>query len=135
MEETFLCHYYAQEVLCGEGLLVLPAFDRFGRHYVQAFGALEKGNPAGFVQELKKGLHICPELTPMVEYLIKNTPQLTREPEAAAAELAALAEQVKRLLAMYPADDPAVAAIKKSEAYQKVAGMLEENNDGPIHLQ
>lgn len=135
VEETFLCHYYAQEVLCGEGLLVLPAFDRFGRHYVQAFGALEKGNPAGFVQELKKGLHICPELTPMVEYLIKNTPQLTREPEAAAAELAALAEQVKRLLAMYPADDPAVAAIKKSEAYQKVAGMLEENNDGPIHLQ
>ena len=62
----------------------------------------------------------------MVEYLIKNTPQLTREPEAAAAELAALAEQVKRLLAMYPADDPAVAAIKKSEAYQKVAGLIEQ---------
>lgn len=36
-----------------------------------------------------------------------------------------LAEQVRILLARYPADDPAVEAVKYSAAYQKVVHLIE----------
>ena len=43
----------------------------------------------------------------------------------ATPELLALAEQVKRILSQFPPDDPAVAALKQSDAYQRVAALLE----------
>ena len=41
-----------------------------------------------------------------------------------------LAEQVRALLAQYPADDPAVEALKQSAAYQKVARLIEGPEPG-----
>ena len=41
------------------------------------------------------------------------------------AELLALAEQVRTVLARFSPDDPAVEALKQSEAYQKVACLIE----------
>ena len=36
-----------------------------------------------------------------------------------------LAEKVRAILAQYPPDDPAVAALKQSEVYQRVAYLIE----------
>ena len=45
---------------------------------------------------------------------------------AAGKELLRLAEQVKAILKRFPPDDPAVAELKRSEVYQKVAYLIEE---------
>ena len=59
----------------------------------------------------------------MVEFLIDHTPQL--QAPKPSSELLALAEQIRTILAAYPADDPAVAALKQSDVYQKVAQLIE----------
>lgn len=45
-------------------------------------------------------------------------------------ELLALAKQVKTLLSQFPADDPAMADLKESPAYRKVARLLEPEEPG-----
>ena len=45
---------------------------------------------------------------------------------SAPPELLALAEQVRVILAAYPADDPAVVQLKQTLAYQQVAFLIEE---------
>ena len=59
----------------------------------------------------------------MVEFLVNHTQevqQLLTPPE-----LKVLADQVRVILARFAPDDPAVAALKQSEAYQKVAHLIE----------
>ena len=45
--------------------------------------------------------------------------------QQASPELLALAKNVSAILSRYSADDPAVAALKQSAAYQKVAYLIE----------
>ena len=59
----------------------------------------------------------------MAEFLAKHTPEL--QPPPPSPELLALAEQVRTMLAAYDPNDPAVAALKASPAYQKVAYLIE----------
>ena len=59
----------------------------------------------------------------MAEFLLKQLEDSRRV--QATPELIVLAEQVRTLLAQYPADDPAVEALKQSAAYQKVAHLIE----------
>lgn len=56
--------------------------------------------------------------------IFRNAVLLAKERDL--PELKALAAQVKALLANYPADDPAVAALKQTPVYQKVAYLIEE---------
>ena len=58
----------------------------------------------------------------MLEFLTEHTPQLG---PSASQELLALAGQVRTLLAAYDPEDPAVAALKQSPVYQKVAHLIE----------
>jgi len=120
-ERAFLPACYTPEVL--ENLCALPPMHRFGWHCVQAFDALEAGDAAGYVRFLRAGLESNPAMKDMVEYLIDNTPGLLA-PEPS-PELLVLAEKVRTMLAAYPPDDPAVAAVKASPAYQKVAYLIE----------
>ena len=55
--------------------------------------------------------------------MAKHTPEL--QPPPPSPELLALAEQVRTMLAAYPADDPAVAALKASPVYRRVAHLIE----------
>ena len=123
IEGTFLPRYYAAEPLCDENILVLPLMHRFGWYCSRAFRALDAGDPAEYVRLLRKGLETCPEMKPMVEFLLKQLEE-SRKVQAT-PELLGLAEQVRTLLSMYPADDPAVEALKQSAAYQKVAHLIE----------
>ena len=58
----------------------------------------------------------------------EHTPQLRPSPSQ---ELVALAAQVRTLLAAYDPEDPAVAALKQSPVYQKVAYLI-EGAEGPV---
>ncbi len=123
VESAFLAACYAPEVFQGEALRVLPPMHRFGWHCARAFNALEAGDPLGYVRLLRSGLETAPEMKSMVEYLTEHTPEL--ETAKPSPELLAMAEKVRMMLSAYPADDPAVAALKASPAYQKVAHLIE----------
>ncbi len=123
VEESFLPAYYKAEVLREENIVLLPANRRFGWYSIRAFAALDAGDLAGYVRQLKAGLDACAERKDMVEYLTEETPELKRL--APAPELLELAKQVRMILSMYPADSPAVAALKASPAYRQVAWLIE----------
>ena len=65
----------------------------------------------------------------MVDYLLKQLEE--RQRQNASPELLELAAKVRTILAQYPPDDPAVAALKQSEVYQKVAYLI-EGLDAPV---
>ena len=123
MEREFLPRCYAPDALRQDGRFVLPPMHRFGWCCAQAFAALEQGEAVEYVRLLRSGLDTCEGLKDMVEFLAEHTAevrQLVTPPE-----LTALADQVRVLLARLSPNDPAVAALKQSEAYQKVAHLIE----------
>lgn len=120
LESKFLPLCYAAEA----PLFVLPPLHRFGYFCARAFEALEAGKKADYVRLLREGLTSCPGMKPMVECLLN---QLEEEQQVQALpELLRLADQIRTLLAQYPANDPTVVALKQSEAYQKAAHLIEE---------
>lgn len=123
LEEAFLPMCYSAGVLVEERLFVLPPMHRFGWYCAQAFGALERGGAAEYVRLLRAGLDTCKDMKPMVEFLADHTAEVQRL--LTPPELKALADQVRVILARFSPDDPAVAALKQSEAYQKVAHLIE----------
>lgn len=123
-EKWFLSVCYTPELLTGENVLLLPSLHRFGWHFVRAFEALDAGNRVEYVRLLREGLRFCTAMTPMVDFLVKYTPELQLKPEPS-EELKALADQIRTVLANFSPDDPAVAALKQSEAYRKVAHLIE----------
>lgn len=122
-ERTFLPRCYAPEALREENLFLLPPLHRFGWHCIRAFDALDGGDTLGYARHLRSGLAACEGVKPMVEFLTKHTAALRRDEPS--PELMALAEKVRAMLAAYPADDPAVAALKASPVYRKVAYLIE----------
>ena len=123
IERAFLSRYYAPAMLCGENICLLPPMHRFGWYCARAFDTLDAGDAAGYVRLLREGLAQCENMKPVVEFLLKQLEESHKV--QATPELLRLAEQVRALLAMYPADDPAVKALKQSDAYQKVAHLIE----------
>jgi len=99
---------------------------RSGWYCVQAFDALEAGDVIGYARYLREGLAYCEGMKAMVEFLTEHTPELQTPPPS--TELLALAEKIRMILSAYPADDPAVTALKASPAYQKVAYLIEGEN-------
>lgn len=121
VEKAYLPVCYAGEMLTAENLLLLPPLHRFGWHCAQAFETLDTGDAAGYVRLLREGLAVCEGAKDMVEFLIDHTPGL----KTPAEELKAMAEQIRAVLEKFPLGDPAVVALKQSEAYQKVAYLIE----------
>ena len=128
IENIFLPKYYAAELFSDENIHVLPPMHRFGWYCGKAFWALDAGDSAAYVRLLRRGLEVCPEAKPMVEFLLRQLEESQKV--QATPELLVLAEQVRALLAQYPADDPAVEALKQSAAYQKVARLIEGPEPG-----
>lgn len=112
---------YSPEILKAERVFALPPLHRFGFYCAQAFEALDAGNAAGYVRLLREGLSVSEGTKPLVEFLLDHTPELKNQ----SGELHVLAEQIRNILAKFAPDDPAVAALKQSEAYQKVAYLIE----------
>lgn len=123
-ERLFLPTVYTSSMLTESGALLLPPFHRFGWYCARAFDALGNGDTAGYVHLLREGLALCEGMKDMVGFLVEHTEEV-RSAMAPPPELQALAGQVRAIMARYDPNDPAVAALKQSEAYQKVAYLLE----------
>ena len=123
-EAQFISCCYNAEILTEETLSILPAVHRFGWYACRALAALESGDMNEYVRLLREGVKTCPNMNKMVKFLVEHTEEL--KPEIS-PELRELAEKVKTILAAYPADDPAVVALKQTPAYQQVAFLIEEN--------
>lgn len=127
IEQKFLGQCYTAEVLRDDRLFALPPMHRFGWYCVQAFEALEQGSSAEYVRLLRAGLDVCESMKDMVEFLMEQVREGERAERIATAppELITLADQVKVMLARFAPDDPAVAELKRSPAYQQVAWLIE----------
>lgn len=123
VERRFLPLCYAPAALEMEGLPYLPPLHRFGWYCAQAFEALNAGKPTEYVQLLRRGLKVDKDAKHMVQFLVDCTPEVQLPPPS--KELLALAEQIRTVLANFAPDDPAVTVLKASEAYQKVAYLIE----------
>lgn len=129
VERKFLAVYYAPEMLTEENLSMLPPMHRFGWRCAHAFDALDAGDALGCVHALKAGLSSCESMQPVVEFLLEHIPALkVDEPPR---ELQELAEKVRTMLAAYAPDDPALAVLKASSVYQRVAPLIE--GELPFH--
>lgn len=119
VEGAFLPRCYTPEAL--DEPMILPPLHRLGWWCAQAFQALDRGDAAQYVHLLRNALAACPGMKGMIDFLISNMPQLPGPSQ----ELVMLAEQIRMALARFSPNDPAVAALKRSEAYQKVSHLIE----------
>lgn len=108
---------------CPDNWSVLPGLHRFGLYLMRAQAAFERGDELGCVQALRAGLATAPAMKPATDCMLKRLER--KKWEQTSPELLELADKVRAILAQYLPDDPAVLAIKQSEAYQKVAYLIE----------
>lgn len=131
IESTTLPRYYGREALREENIFALPPMHRFGWYCVRAFEALDAGGYQDYLRLLRAGLTACPSMKGIVEFLASNTPEI-REKMDPSPELRTLADQVRTLLASLAPGDPSLDAIRSSEAYQKVAYLIEGADAGGL---
>ena len=118
---SYLDNIYNPELLNEEDIWILPGMQRYAWYVRQALTAWEQGDELGYVRALRSALDAAPAMKGMVDFLLEHKPKT-----AAQRQLEELAEQVRAVLAQYPADDPAVTALKQSTAYRRVAPLLEQ---------
>lgn len=120
--------YHPNLVYAAENWNVLPGMHQFGLWLCRGMRYKQSGNPAEYLKALRQGLLAAPLMKDMVDYLLERAEQeerLVRVKQTAPPELLELAEKVRAILAQYSPDDPAIAALKQSEAYQKVAYLID----------
>lgn len=121
VSRAYLYQLYQQNVLEHE-LDVLPGLHQGACHLLRFRAAEEQGNLREAVDELKLALRVAPALKHVVDFLLQ---QLERQQADASPELMEMANRVREILAQYAPDDPAVQALKQSEAYRRVAHLIE----------
>lgn len=129
IESVSLPALYAPQMLTEQNAALLPPMHRWGFYCAQAFRALDQGKSQEYLAALRKALNACPGQKEIVQFLLDRFLEDSR-PQAS-PELLELAERIRAILAAYSPDDPAVAAIRQSPAYQQVAWLIE---DSPSHL-
>ena len=130
VESALLPLLYAPQMLSEENAALLPPMHRWGLYCAFALEALDSGKPQEYLALLRKGLNACPGQKDMVQFLLDRFMEDAR-PQTS-PELLALAEKVRTILSAYDPDDPAVAAIRQSPAYQQVAWIIEPEPAGQM---
>ena len=124
MSREYLNWIYHPNVLQEENIGVLPTMHQFAWQFIQYRNAAMQSNWNMAVFCLNQMLSCSPTMKKMVSYLLEDV-QEKRKVETASPELLELAKKIRAILSQYPSDDPSVAVLKQSEAYQKVAYLIE----------
>ena len=122
---ALLPRLYPPELLANPAdWVVLPGNHQFCLWLLEGEKKRTAGDTAGYLRDLRQGLKQAPGMKDLTEFLLE---QAEREAARAAAspELLALAEQVRGILSRFPPNDPAVAELKASPVYQRVAPLIE----------
>lgn len=127
--EAYLQNMYHPNRLQDEqNMRFLPVLHRFAWYFLRAKAAVTGGDAAACIHALRKGLLQAPMMKDMVQTLLPMVENNSFPTDFAAAppELLELANQIRAILQQYPADDPVVQTIKQSDAYKKVAYLIED---------
>lgn len=130
LADIYLQHWYHPDLLRDEtNLHLLPNLHRFTWYFLRSQERLDKGDVSGCVRDLRIGLEQAPKMKNMVAFLLDCVEKGDYPAAIAVAspELLELAEKVKAILSAYAPDDPMVQSIKKSDAYRKVAFLVEDS--------
>ena len=125
MESNLLPQLYAAPMLTEENAARLPPMHCWGLYCTWAFQALDDGRPQEYLATLRRGLTACPGQKEIVQFLLDRFLEDAR-PQTN-PELLALAEKIRTILSAYSPNDPAVAVIRQSPAYQQVAWLIEDS--------
>lgn len=118
----YMPNYYSSALLeSEEDWNALPGMHQFALLLLKGQSAWESGDELGWVRALRQALQAAPAMKNMVEFMKRHRPARPADPQ-----LRELADQIRTVLARYAPDDPAVIALKQSEAYRKVAYLLED---------
>ena len=118
----YMPNYYSSALLeSKEDWNALPGMHRFALLLMKGQRAWESGDELGWVRALRQALQAAPAMKGMVEFMKRRRPARPADPQ-----LRELAGQIRAVLARYAPDDPAVVQLKESEAYRKVAYLLED---------
>lgn len=123
LEEMFISRCYTEEMRQGDAFWMLPPMHRFGCYCAKAFQAKDSGQDEAYIAILREILRIAPQMKQIVQFLFANAEH--EQQQARSVELLEMADQIRKVLEQYPADHPAITALKQSEAYQKVAYLIE----------
>ena len=129
LTSEFINWYYNPEILCEQTIDVLPSMHAFAWFIFKYSEEKKNNNLKACIYWLKKALKVLPNMNSMVKYLLNNVENDMSKieiPKEVTPELMMLAQKVKAILSSYPENDPAVLAIKQSEAYKQVAHLIEE---------
>ena len=137
MKQFFKAYYCAQMLENADYARVLPEAQMAGWYLVQAEQARSNDDLRSFARILKEMVHKLPAWKKMIGFLGEyyapaseplelDKDALQEKDDAVSKELLALAQQIKTILAQFPANHPSVKALKMSDAYQKVAKLIEE---------
>ena len=121
LEQELLNQMYSPQMQEEKNQSILPQIHRFGIYVLEAMKAREQLQDLEYVQALHRALQEAEPMQKAVELMLN-----WRIIHPITPELFDLAAQVNAILLQYPADDPAVIALKQSEAYRKVAALLEQ---------
>lgn len=127
--ETYLQNMYHPDRLQDEqSIRFLPSLHRFAWYFLRAKTFVTQGEASTCIRMLRQGLTQAPMMRDMVQTLLPMVENNSFPTDFAAAppELLELADQIRAILQQYPADDPVVQAIKQSDAYKKVAYLIED---------
>ena len=123
--EKYLNRYYTPNVLENNGpSCALNEVDQFSVQYLMARSLQAQKDKAAYIHSLRSALHAAPQMKYFVTFLGEHEKQEMEK--QVSPEFLALAKNVRAILAMYAPDDPAVVALKQSDAYQKVAYLIED---------
>jgi hypothetical protein len=131
VSEQFLSHYYNEDLLNNEDFIITLPYNHSSAWYLIKANKFKNENPLEYVKILRTALQKIPQAKSIVEFLIE---ELQAEEEKkkqeqiknAAPELLQMAEQLKAMLAAFPADSPELLAIKQSPVYKQVAFLMED---------
>lgn len=121
---------YSKEVLCPEGLYILPSYHRFAYWCGKSLEAKSQGDTSGYIKFLGKASHICPEMAEVVKLLVEEVRdndealQARKEQETLAKNIKGIIEKLilnqsiedaRSILGQYEMiapDDPDIPALK-----------------------
>lgn len=129
--EDYLAYQYNPELLNEESYITcLTEAHALAWYLVKAEKEKEE-NPLEYVKTLRVALSKIPQAKEIIEFLIADLQRQEEQKKQeqiknAAPELLQMAEQLKVMLAAFPADSPELLAIKQSPVYKQVAFLMED---------
>lgn len=122
--DKFLSRYYNAAILQEDSIHLIPGLHRFAWYVLRSQEHISEQKWSEAVADLRHALENAPAMKHMVNYLLRQMEEHQRK-SVLTPEMKALVQKIQSILAVYPADDPAVQMLKASPAYQKVAHLLD----------